>query len=155
MKKGYTLVEVLVVVAIITALALVSIVNFTNRRNQSHLSATTSSIVALLREAQSRSVSQSSSTIWGVHFENSTTSTPFFSLFPGTYSSSSRISYYALPTWVGYNPFSIAPGSFAEVRFSQVSGFPSGSSSISIYLIQSGSQTSSTISISGAGAISY
>jgi prepilin-type N-terminal cleavage/methylation domain-containing protein len=155
MKKGYTLVEMLVVVAIITVLALVSIMNFTSRRNQTHLSATASSMVALLREAQSRSVSQLSSTVWGVHFENSTTTSPFFSLFSTTYSSSSHVSYYALPTWVGYDPSSIAPGSFAEVRFAQISGSASGSSSISIYLIQGGSQGSSTISISGAGAISY
>ena len=155
MKKGYTLVEMLVVVAIVTILALVSMMNFVGRRNQAHLSATASSMAALLREAQSRSVSQSSSTIWGVHFENSTTTSPFFSLFSTAYSSSSRISYYAFPAWVGYDPSSVAPGSFAEVSFAQVSGAASGSSSISIYLIQSGTQASSTISISGAGAISY
>lgn len=155
MKKGYSLAETLIVTAIIVILAAVSMVSFVNRRNQSQLSSTASSMAGLLREAQSRSVAQSSSTSWGVHFENSTTTSPFFALFASQYASSSNYGYYALPAWVGYATSSIGSGSYAEVKFSQISGTLIGSSSISIHLRQSNSEASSTISISGAGAVSY
>lgn len=155
MRKGYTLAETLIVMAIMVALAVVAIGSFVNQRNRSQLSSTASAMAGLLREAQSRAVSQSSSTSWGVHFENSTEKTPFFVLFAGPYSSSSPLGYYSLPVGVGYVAESIAAGSSAEVTFAQISGAASGSSSIAIYLMQGSPVVSSTINISPAGSISY
>lgn len=155
MKKGYTLAEMLIVLGIIVILALVSMTSFVTRRNQSQLTSTAATMAALLREAQSRSVAQASSTSWGVHFENSTNTSPFFALFASPYASSSQAGHYSLPAWVGYVSSSIRAGSYAEVRFAQISGFASGSSSIAVYLLQGNPRVSSTISISTAGAISY
>lgn len=155
MKKGYTFAEMLIVMAIVVILSLVAMANLVGRRNQSQLTSTAATMVGLLREAQSRSVAQTSSTSWGVHFENSTTASPFFSLFAISYASSSEFGHYPLPAWVGYAPSSVGLGSYAETMFAQISGSASGSSSISIYLLQSGPQISSTITISSAGAISY
>jgi prepilin-type N-terminal cleavage/methylation domain-containing protein len=154
MNKGYTLAEMLIVMAIVIVLSLVSLANFVSRRNQSHLTSTASTMAGLLREAQSRSVAQASSTSWGVHFENSTTS-PFYALFAGVYASSTNLGFYSLPAWVGYSTSSIRAGNWAEVTFAQISGAASGSSSMSIYLLRSNPEVSSTISISSAGAISY
>src|SRR5688572_9831017 len=100
MRKGYTLSETLIVVGIIVILALVSMVSFVNRRNKSHLTSATATMTSLLREAQSKSAAQASSTSWGVHFENGTQ--PFFALFAAPYSADSHAGYYALPGWVGY-----------------------------------------------------
>lgn len=155
MKKGYTLVETLVVVAIVVVLAIVSMASFVTRRNQSQLSSTAATMAGLLREAQSRSVSQASSTSWGVHFENSVGTSPFFSLFSSPYVSSSQVGHYPLPAGVGYVASSIGSGSSAEVTFAQISGAASGSSSIAIYLMQSSPLISSTITISPAGSVSY
>jgi prepilin-type N-terminal cleavage/methylation domain-containing protein len=154
MKKGYTLAETLVVMGIILVLALISVTSFVNRRSRSQLASTASTMAGLLREAQSRSVSQSSSTAWGVHFENSATM-PFFALFASPYSSSAHAGYYPLPASVGYATSSVGAGSYAEVVFTQISGAATGSSSISIYLRQGGAQVSSTLSISPAGSVSY
>lgn len=155
MKKGYTLAETLVVMAVTVILAVVVIGSFVNQRNRSQISSTAATIAGLLREAQSRSVSQSSSTSWGVRFENSTTTSPFFALFASQYSSSSQVGHYPLPAWVGYVTSSIGAGSVAEVGFAQISGAASGSSSIAIYLLQGNPTVSSTITISAAGSISY
>ena len=155
MEKGYTLSEMLIVMGIIVILALVSMTSFVSRRNQSQLTSTASTMAGLLREAQSRSVAQESSTSWGVHFENSTTTSPFFALFASPYASSSQVGHYSLPAWVGYVSSSIRAGSYAEVRFAQISGAASGSSSIAIYLLQGNPLISSTISISSVGSISY
>lgn len=153
MKKGYTLAEMLIVIAIIAILALISMANFVNRRNKSHLTSTVSAMAGLLREAQSRSVAQSSSTSWGVHFDNGTT--PYFALFAAPYSSSSHMGYYQLPAWVGYSTSSIAEGNSAEVTFSQVSGARNGSTSITVYLIQGAPASTYTLNISAAGSVSY
>jgi len=152
MKKGYTLAELLIVIAIIVIVSLVSLTSFVNRRNQGQLSTTAATMAALLREAQSRSVAQASSTAWGVHFDNG--APPFFALFPVPYSPSSRISYYPLPGLLGYVTSSLAAGSSKEITFSQLSGAAMGSSSIAVYLLQSPA-VSSTISVSAAGAVSY
>src|SRR6185369_7407433 len=135
MKKGYTLAELLIVMAIVVILGVVSLASFVTRRNQSQLSTTAATMAGLLREAQSRSMAQASSTSWGVHFDNG--SSPFFALFAAPYGASSLTGRYPLPAWVGYATSSIRSGSFAEVSFAQLSGAATGSSSITIYLLQS------------------
>lgn len=151
-RNGYTLAELLIVIAVITILSLVSLAGFVNRRNNSQLDSTAASIVGLLREAQSRSVSQSGSASWGVRFDNG--DKPFFALFSVPYGTSTVAGHNALSAWVAYSTSSVASGSHAEVIFSQVSGTASGSSTISVYLIQN-PQVSSTITIAPSGAVSY
>lgn len=152
MRKGYTLAELLIVISIVMVLALVSLASFVNRRNRSQLTTTTSAIAGLLREAQSRAVSQDSSASWGVHFENG--DTPFFALFSEPYSTSTLTGHHALPAWVGYATSSISSGSSAEIIFSQISGASSGSSSISIYLLQD-PRVSTTITVGPSGSVSH
>jgi type II secretory pathway pseudopilin PulG len=152
MRQGYTLAELLIVIAIVMVLALVSLAGFVNRRNRSHLDSTAAAMAGLLREAQSRSTSQQSSSAWGVRFENG--DPPFFALFEAPYDASTTAGYHSLPVWVGYSTSSIAAGSHAEVIFSQISGLASGSSSISIHLIQN-PEASSTVSVGPSGAVSY
>ena len=155
MKDGYTLAELLIVMAIVLILALVSLANFVSRRNTSELTTTAAEMAGLLREAQSRSVAQSSSTSWGVHFDNGANgATPYFVLFAGQFGTSSNAGYYPLPAYVGYVTSSIPAGSYAEVTFSEISGIASGSSSIVIDLLQN-PQASSTLSIASSGAVSY
>lgn len=153
MRKGFTLAELLVTIGIIIILSLVGMISLVGRRNRSQLTTTTSAMAGLVREARSRSVSQSSDSGWGVRFSNTTPA--FFALYYGTYSTSTASGYSALPVWVSYNPAVIAPGRYAEVNFAQLSGMATGSSSISIYLAQD-SRVSSTLTIaSSSGAVSY
>lgn len=155
MRKGYTLPELLIAIGIILILGLVSLAGFVNRRNESELDATASRMAALLREAQSRSVSQDSGASWGVRFDNGESGAgAYYALFSVPYTTSSLSGQYPLPAWVKYVTSSIAAGSHAEITFSQISGLAAGSSSIAIQLTQK-PQSSSTISVASSGAVSY
>lgn len=150
-RSGFTIVELLIVLSIIVIVGVTISFNLVGRRSTAELSLTTQRIAALLRQAQSRSMSQVSSTSWSVHMDNG--SMPYYSLFASsTYATSSEDSRFALPTTLRFG--SVAQGNTADVFFSQLSGAASGSSSINIYMINNPS-TSSTISIDTSGSVSY
>ena len=100
--RGFSLIETVIVVAVATALTVVTYASLSSHRNRNDLKNTTFQVAATLREAASRSASRSSSTSWGVHFENSTSTSPFYALFAETYSTTTRIGYYRLPPTVAY-----------------------------------------------------
>jgi prepilin-type N-terminal cleavage/methylation domain-containing protein len=152
-RNGFTFAEMLVVVGIITLIAVVTFLNLSGRRGVTDLNNSKKQIGALLREAQSRSVSRDDDMRWGVHFENSTGTSPFYALFSGVYSSTNTISYYRLPSMVGYITSTLAIGSHKEIVFEKLSGITT-STSIAVYLI-SNPISSTTISIASSGALSY
>ncbi|MBI4084995.1 MAG: fibronectin type III domain-containing protein, partial [Candidatus Liptonbacteria bacterium] len=155
-KRGFTIVEVTLVVVIVTIISSVGIVSLFNRRGETELAGAGQKITSLLHEARSRSVSQASSTSWGVHFENSTSTTPFYALFYSpTYSTSTTIGYYTLPQSLAYDSSTISVGSSTNITFSQLTGLASASTSIRIYLLKNGPFDSVTIGIASSGVVSY
>ena len=151
-RSGFSYIELLVVMGIIAIIGITMLVSLGSRKRTADLTTTTQRMASLLREAQSRSMGQASSSAWGVHFDNG--GTPFFALFSGTYSTSSRESYYPLPLSVSYVTSTIAANRFAEVTFAQISGLASGSTTIRIALTISPT-SSSTLTIDPSGAVSY
>jgi len=155
-RKGTTLVELMLVIAVIAALSFISFLSLLGRKGDTDLKNTTEQMASLLREARSRSVSQASSTSWGVHFDNAATSSPFFAIFYSvTYSTSTTIGYYKLPSTLVYATSTIPSGSYKEVTFSQISGLASASTSITIFLPRSVPLGSSTINVGSSGAVSF
>ncbi len=146
--------EVIVVVALIAAFGAVVTLNLLGKKGTSELDATAKQIVAILREAQSRSVSQSDGAGWGIHFENSTSTAPFYALFRSSYSLQNRIGYYRLPSTVGYATSSIASGASKDVTFSQITGVANASTSVQIQLLNNLS-VSSTIYVASSGAVRF
>jgi len=128
--SGFTLVELLVSVGIIVVISAVALTSLFQRRNRSEFENTIQQVTSLLREAHSKSVAQTSSTIWGVHFENATTTMPFFALFPTAYSPTGHTGYYRLPVLVRYATSSLAEGASLDVTFAQITGAPSTSTSV-------------------------
>lgn len=137
-SEGFTMIETLVVLGVITVITVVALATLLGRRSRVELDNTTKQIAALLREAQSRSVSQEGGTVWGVHFENSTGTAPFYALFKGTYSATSVVGYYRLPTSVQYSSSSIPQGGSLNITFSQISGIPSTSTTLGINQVAGG-----------------
>ncbi len=136
MRKGFSLVEILIVIGITAVIGVVVLTSLTGRRHRVELENTARQIATLLREAQSRSMSQDSSTSWGVHFENSTTTAAFYELFSGTvYSTSSVVGHYRLPNIVRFATSSVPSGSSSTVIFAQITGLPSASTTISLELV--------------------
>lgn len=153
-KQGFSLIEIVIVSAIIGVLAVVSITNLFSRRGPEELNSTTKKIVSLLREAQNRSISQASSTGWGVHFENSTSTTPFYALFASSYTSNTIVGYYSLPPSIRYSTSSIAQGNSLDISFTQITGLPSNSASIVLELLTGNNvSASSTIVVESSGVI--
>ncbi len=154
-KKAFTLIEVLLSIAIMGVFAFLAASSILGRKSENDLQNTAKQIVALTREAETKSVIQASSTIWGVHFENSTATAPFYAIFNTTsYSSSTRYGYYRLPPNVGYVTSTLALGASLEVTFAQISGVASASTSFSIYLIQNPSHAVN-IAIASSGAVIF
>lgn len=144
-RKGFSMIEIAAVIGIVVILSVVAFSNLSGRRNTVDLSSTTQQIATLLREAQSKSVSQTSGQAWGVHFENA--ATPFYSIFSGdTYSASAEAGHYRLPSNVCFS--TIGSGSSQDVTFSQISGQPSGATSIGL---QSSSGCSTAAGGGGGG----
>lgn len=82
MKRGFTLVEALITIAIIMVIGVVGALSLTGKKNSNDLSSTVSQAASLLREAESRSITETQGMSWGVHFANATRTAPFLcSLF--------------------------------------------------------------------------
>ncbi len=153
-RRGVSLIELLVSIAIVAVLAGLGMINLFGRRGQVELEGTAQQMSILLKEARSRSISQSSSTSWGVHFENATGTAPFYALFAGSYGTSTRVNYNRLPPSVGYVSSSIPAGSSVNVIFDQMTGLSATSTNLRIYMIAN-PVNSSTIAISQSGLVDW
>lgn len=125
------------------------------RRGGTEVDSATKQLVATLREAQSRAMSQSQGTAWGVYIHNTTNTQPYFALVSSsTYSTSTRANYFSLPQNVSYASTSLASGASRIIVFSQISGAASPSSSITLVSLTR-SNISSTISVASSGRVSF
>lgn len=69
-NKGFTLIELMIVIGLIGVIAFFAWANLRGVGNQQELNNTTRSITALLRDAQQRSITQVDGRYWGVRFES-------------------------------------------------------------------------------------
>lgn len=155
MRKGFTLLELILVLGIMIVVAAVVFANLAGRRSEVDLTSTTQQVATLLRQAQSDAVEQKSDAAWGVHFSNATDTAPFYALFSGSYSTTTVAGYYPLPSTVAYQTSTLAPGATLDIIFSSIVGFPSVATSVGFYMPKQNAAFSSTISIASSGAVSY
>ncbi|HUC01489.1 MAG TPA: type II secretion system protein [Candidatus Paceibacterota bacterium] len=160
MRKGFTLIELIVVVGIMLAVSAVVFSNLAGERTEADLTATTQQVTTLLREAQTDAMTQENNSqavdaAWGVHFSNATATAPFYALFTGSYSQSSTVSSYPLLSTVAYQTSTLPAGATLDVIFSPVTGFPSASATIGFYMPKENTAFSSTIVVAPTGAVSY
>jgi type II secretory pathway pseudopilin PulG len=146
--------EVIIAVGLIAILGTVVVLNLFGRKNVSELDAAGKQVVAVLREARSRSVAQSDGAGWGVRLENSTATAPFYSLFRSSYSAANIVGYYRLPPAVIYATSSIPSGGAVEITFTQITGAASASTSVKLLLLNNPS-VSSTIYVASSGAVRF
>ncbi len=151
-SSAFTLIELLITVAILTVVAAVGGVNFFNYYSRQNLTSAANEIVAILRQAQNSSVSQENGDQWGVRFLNATTTHDLIQLFRGSsFASGALVISQELPAGVQFiNPVS---GASMDVIFSKVTGYPNAAVSIKLALIAE-PNTSSTVVISIIGRVS-
>ena len=156
MKRGFTLIELILVFGLMLAISAVSFAILSGRKTNTDLTATTQQIAALLRQAQSDAAAQEGDAPIGVHFANATNTRPFYALFTTSYSTATDVgSPYQLPPTVAYQTATLAQGATLDVIFSPISGFSSVSTSIGFYMPKESTAFSSTISIASSGNVSY
>lgn len=154
MRRGITLFETIIVGAIIAIIGVVGLLNLIGRRSTTEFENATRQIVALLREAQSRSMSQASGTSWGVHFENIAGRSPLYALFATSYSSATQAGSYRLPASIAFATATVPEGTGKDILFSQITGVPIVATTVGIRIIVS-PNVSATISVASSGAILY
>jgi prepilin-type N-terminal cleavage/methylation domain-containing protein len=157
-RSGYTLIEVLSVIAIVVVLGAVLLPSLRGNRAGKELTSTAQEAATLLREAQGKALSESSSTSWGVLFDNTVSSTPFFVLFSGTATSyATTTSRIILPSRVRYAISSVAVGTSTLITFAQGSGRTATTTSIRFELTEgtTGTATSATVMVNSFGAVSF
>ncbi|MGB7958176.1 MAG: type II secretion system protein, partial [Minisyncoccia bacterium] len=152
-ERGFTLIEVGIVVTIIAIMGVVAAIALTGRKNTNDLANTTTAVTALLREAESRSVTQVQGASWGIHFSNTTSTAPFYAIFYSYYSPTTTVGYYRLPSDIAYVPSTLPIGGSLDVIFSQISGTSSASTTVGFYNKSQGSLASAGISVSLSGSI--
>ena len=155
-RKGFTLIELLIVVLIMAAIGSVSLVYLSEHSNLQTLTSVTSQVGALLRQAQSDSMTEEQGAQWGVHLDATTSTLEYFSMFStpnGTYGSSTLASRYALPPGVCFATSSVPAGSSTNIIFAAVSGVPTASATILLNLMSgSGCSTGGTASVASSVA---
>lgn len=153
LNKGFTLIELLITIGIIAVVSTVGFLNLFGYRGMQELDLTAQEITIILRNAQDRSISQESSSRYGIHFENSVSSGGFYDLFSGaTYAAGTIISKNSLrPTIQFSDPTS---GNSKDIIFAPISGFPNASTTITISLKRDASVLKNII-INTNGQIQY
>lgn len=153
-KSGFTLVELILIIALMVVIVMISILALGGRKGTTELEGITKQIVSQLREAQSKSASQINSTTWGVRIDNATSGAYFGGYSSSTYSTSTKAGYTRLPRNVRFVTSTLPVGSFREITFSQISGLPSTTTVISLQLTDTPS-VSTTITVGERGVIGY
>jgi len=155
-QKGFTLLELLIVVTITAILASVGISSYVNQQGAKLLDVTAQEIVGYLRYAQQKSIGQEGGNQWGIRFKNPVDEDDFYalSLYDDTdnsYISAEETRY--LSSGIEYE--SPTAGNFIDVSFSKLTGINVASTTQSITIKSNVTNSTSTISVSGQGLISY
>ncbi len=69
--SGYTIIELLIVIGMISIIASIVALNFSSNRNQKSLSIALDETTSLINEARTDTLEGSSGSVYGVHFETS------------------------------------------------------------------------------------
>jgi Tfp pilus assembly protein FimT len=154
MEKAFTLLETLITIGIMAVIGIIVFLNLQGAKSSTDVASTAQQMTVLLRQAQSSAAAQKNDTAWSVYFSNATP-TPFFALVSSsTYSSSTVMASYPLPSTVGFETSTLTQGSSLTVTFSPISGAVPTSTEIGIYA-KNNPTLVANIAISGSGNINY
>jgi len=146
--RGFTIVELLIVMAIMVVLVSISIAPLSHFRSTALIDQTKSDIISALTEARNLTLSSRDNTIYGVHFETSKVvmfkGSTYFALTPGN-------KVYELGDRVSITGINLSSGG-AELTFRRLTGEASKTGTI-VYRVNSDSGIIATTTILSSGII--
>lgn len=142
-QRGFTLIEVLLSVAIISVLAGLSLPVYQSFNNRNELDIATQSLANALRRAQLYSRGMQNDSQWGVEIQPDAAT-----LFKGNVFAS-RDTAYDEPTVI---PDSITVSGDSEILFAKLSGAPDAAASITLTSINNDTRT---VTINAKGTVTY
>lgn len=152
-NKGFTLVEILVVVAILSFLAVIVLSDFFSFKKKSDLNNNVQEFVSVLKLAQNKTLSSENYYKYGVYINTGVTPNQY-SLFAGdsyaTKISGSEKIYYLQDTLEFYG---ISLGGGNEIVFNKLNGAVEQSGSV-VIRVKTDTSKNKTVYIAGSGAIS-
>lgn len=150
-NRGFSVIELVLVIGIIAVIAAFTLPNLFSRKSATELNNTANQMSVTLREAQSRAISQSGGTDWGVRFDNG--NPPYFAMFSTpNYDPSTRVIYTTLPPGIGYVTSTLAASNYKDVVFNQITGKPDASLYLDLYLVKN-PQITLAVSVSTSGQV--
>jgi len=150
--KGFTLIEILITMAILVILAVFGSVNLLNYYSRQGLRVSVNNIIMMLQEARTDSQQgadgngDGQSDQWGIRLENITSSA--VKIFYNTTSTVNRV--YNLEAGVQF--IDPSAGQAKEIIFSKITGYPNTTTSV-IVALKNNPTASSTISVDALGRV--
>jgi prepilin-type N-terminal cleavage/methylation domain-containing protein len=150
-SRGFTLIEIVIVAAIMAVLAAVAIGHYSGAYRRAVLDTSAEQIQSVLRLARQRAIAQQDGVEWGVHFTNPASATGFYEIYrTATYSSGNVTERYNLVPLVVFTV--PASGASTTVLFARRTGEIAATVNITASLLPVGSMTR-TIRIHPVGVI--
>lgn len=148
-KHGFTLIEFFVGVTILIIVG-ASLFFVLNNQSIGQLQSDAEIISSRLSDSQSRAIAGVNGNAWGIRFDNTNSSSPFYTLFEGASYTTSTNTYYLSSTIEFQTP---TGGATVNVAFAKLTGKISATSTIVIRL-KSNPTNTKTITITPSGEIS-
>lgn len=153
-KSGFTLLEVLLSIAVLGAILGMSIYYLGGTKTATEINTTANQIVGKLREAQSKAMVGEDNVSWGIHFDNVDANDPYFEIFSGASYPGTIVEKIYLNSIVPDVRFQTpTSGASVNIVFSKITGTPSSAQNIVIYLV-SFPDTTKTITVETSGRVS-
>jgi type II secretory pathway pseudopilin PulG len=140
--------------ALIVIVAAVTVISLGARKSTRTLATATSQLAETFREAESRAAAQSQGTAWGVHLDNTTTTSAFYALYASSsYAAAYEVSHYRLPPGVFFTTSTVPAGGSKNVVFSQITG-TTASTTVGLFMTTV-LGTSTLITIDNSGLVGF
>lgn len=157
-NRGFTLIEVIISMAILTILGTVGVSYLGGYRKSANIASEAEKITAYLRQAQSRAISGEAvsgqgPTDWGVHFVNSASGEEYYALFRGSsYNVDASDETIYLSNQVRF--LDPVASSTKDIVFQRITGRPVATTTLILQSVANSDLTRS-ISINSLGQVNY